>query len=461
MTNKEIMNKPTKKKSADAAQTTAQVNAGPIDTARLSIYCSTNDRFPIHLVDIVELFWTELRSRGVQQHWYSPGRNTPGPFRTEKVNGIPVTVSPAVSGFGGAGVALNTFIEWVADTWCLLKQLRGDADVIQVRDKYWAAVVAWLVTRVTGARFVTWLSFPYPEADLDRAAHAGLLKRTYLRMSGLLGQNMLYRFAMRRADLCFVQTEEMKRSLLPFGIPADKMIPVPMGVTPRALEFRKGQQARVNDVQAKTLISEHIAPGTQTIFYLGTLNRSRELDIMIDALAIVVKQNPNARLLVVGGEDNPGDLAFLQERAAQLGVTDSVHFTGWMPIEKAWVLLEQADVCWSPIVNNRVLRVGSPTKLVEYMAFQKPVVANEHPEQRQILDESGAGYCVPWSAEGFAAATLKLFGDPEQARRMGEQGLPWVQSNRVYDGIAERVLAEYDKMLSPRGAVGTLQRDGS
>ena len=447
--------------SANKASNTvaSKEGADTLRSERFSIYCSTNDRFPIHLVDIVELFWTELAARGVKQHWYSPGRNTPGPFRTEKVNKIPVTVSPAVAGFGGIGVAINTAVEWVADTWCLVRQLKGGADVIQVRDKYWAAVVAWLVTRINGAQFVTWLSFPYPEADLDRAEHAGLLKRTYLRLSGRLGQQMLYRFAMRRADLCFVQTEEMKRSLLSFGIPAAKMVPVPMGITPRALQFRKGQPARETDPEAQALIHEHIEPGAKTVFYLGTLNRSRELEIMIDAMAKIVKEEPDARLLVVGGEDNPGDLAFLQERAEQQGVTSYVRFTGWMPIEKAWVLLEQVDVCWSPIVNNRVLRVGSPTKLVEYMAFQKPVVANEHPEQRQILDESGAGYCVPWSAKGFADATIQLFNDVDAARAMGNRGLPWVQENRVYDAIADRVFSEYEKLLSPPRTVGQLQRN--
>lgn len=441
-------------KPADATGQAATLSsvAGEAVDPQMTLYCSTNDRFPIHLVDIKELFWTELHQRGVRQHWYSPGRNSPGPLRTEMVDGIPVTVSPAVRGGGGPGVAWNTAIEWVADTWCLLRQLRGGADVIQVRDKYWAAVVAWLVTRVNGARFVTWLSFPYPEADLDRAAHAGLLKRTYLRISGWLGQQMLYRFAMRRADLCFVQTEEMKRSLLPFGIDPDKMVPVPMGVTPRALQFRQGRQARAADPQARELIEQHIEPGTRTIFYLGTLNRSRELDIMIDALAIIKQSHPDARLLVVGGEDNPGDLAFLQERAEQCGVTEQVHFAGWMPIEQAWVLLEKADVCWSPIVNNRVLRVGSPTKLVEYMAFQKPVVVNEHPEQRQIIDESGVGYCVPWTAEGFATATVRLLDDSQAAAAMGEGGLAWVQENRVYDAIADRVLGHYQDLLAPRGS---------
>jgi hypothetical protein len=40
------------------------------------------------------------------------------------------------------------------------------------------------------------------------------------------------------------------------------------------------------------------------------------------------------------------------------------------------------------------LNPASPTKLVEYMALGKAVVANDHPDQRMVLEQSGAGICV-------------------------------------------------------------------
>ncbi len=45
--------------------------------------------------------------------------------------------------------------------------------------------------------------------------------------------------------------------------------------------------------------------------------------------------------------------------------------------------------------SPEILRAASPTKLVEYMAMGKAVVANDHPEQKRVIEESGAGYCVP------------------------------------------------------------------
>ena len=56
------------------------------------------------------------------------------------------------------------------------------------------------------------------------------LRRLLLRSRSWLGFRLLYRFAMPRADHCFVQSEEMKRDLLRWGILAERMTAVPMGI---------------------------------------------------------------------------------------------------------------------------------------------------------------------------------------------------------------------------------------
>lgn len=416
---------------------------------RFSLYCTTNDRFPIRLVDVSELFWQELAQRGVEQQWFSPGRQTPGPMRKETVGDVTITVSPATARFGKLGTVLNIVAEWVTDTACLASLVFRPPDVIQVRDKYWAAVVAWPIARITGSLFTIWLSFPYPEADIDRADRKGSkLKRKYLRLSGRLGEVLLYDFAMKRADHCFVQTEEMKKSLVARGIDASKMTPVPMGITPRVLNHQ--HSAALGD--PNNVADQFIKDGDKNIFYLGTLDRDRELTVMIDAFARVLQNQPEARLILAGPEANPGDQQVLTSRARALGVLDNVVFTGMLPMEQAWQILERVDVCWCPIVNNRVLRVGSPTKLIEYMAFKKPVVANEHPEHKLVLEQSGAGYCVPYTAEGFAHATCELLDNPALATEMGERGLPWVTANRSYDKIAGEVLTRYESLLGIDGS---------
>ncbi|MBV8633327.1 MAG: glycosyltransferase, partial [Burkholderiaceae bacterium] len=95
----------------------------------------------------------------------------------------------------------------------------------------------------------------------------------------------------------------------------------------------------------------------------------------------------------------------------------------------------------------KVLDVGSPTKLVEYMALGRPVVCNNHPEQSAILAECPAGLCVEWSAAAFAEAMLELLQNPEEAEAMGARGPAWVASNRTYPILATQVWNRYQSIL--------------
>jgi glycosyltransferase involved in cell wall biosynthesis len=70
-------------------------------------------------------------------------------------------------------------------------------------------------------------------------------------------------------------------------------------------------------------------------------------------------------------------------------------------------------------------------------------VANDHPEQKRVIEESGAGYCVPWEEQPFADAIVSLLNDPETARAMGRRGLQYVLEHRTYAAIAAAVERQF------------------
>jgi glycosyltransferase involved in cell wall biosynthesis len=148
-------------------------------------------------------------------------------------------------------------------------------------------------------------------------------------------------------------------------------------------------------------------------------------------------------LYLVGDGDDPSDRDVIMEKVNKLGLQDSVIITGFLPREEAISYIERADVCVSPFYPTPILNSTSPTKLVEYMAMGKPVVANDHPEQRQIIEESRAGLCVPYDEQEFASAIIKILEDKATAREMGERGRRYVESERSYDRIAEDVERQY------------------
>jgi glycosyltransferase involved in cell wall biosynthesis len=137
----------------------------------------------------------------------------------------------------------------------------------------------------------------------------------------------------------------------------------------------------------------------------------------------------------------------LKRKARELDIAHAIEFTGFMPMEKAWKIVGEADVCVSPFYPIPILNSTSPTKLVEYMAMGKAVVANDHPEQRKVIEESGGGVCVPYDVQDFAEAIIKLLKNPEDTKKMGTKGREYVERKRDYNHISEMVEYEYFKIL--------------
>ena len=88
------------------------------------------------------------------------------------------------------------------------------------------------------------------------------------------------------------------------------------------------------------------------------------------------------------------------------------------------------------------------------MALAKPVIANDHPEQTQVIDASGGGLHVPWDETRFAEAMITLLRNPVLAEEMGRKGRAYVAQHRCYSAIAEHVGRAYLSILSATKAVG-------
>lgn len=387
------------------------------------------DAFPAWRSDVIELFGRELPRRGLEVAW-SMRRSKAG--RCSQVQQENQTVYlPASIGKGSSPAKIaSRLLEALYEAPRFLDLvLRNRVDIVQVRDdRYLAALWAWMAARLTGARYVYWLSFPFPEHDAESAKLAKGPRRAFLTFRAQLTGWWLYRVQLRLADHVFVQSESMADDIAAYGVARRRMTAVPMGVPMGLIEWAASHRRVVQ-------------PGL--VIYIGTLAASRRLTTVIEAFAIVTQTQPAARLLMVGEGDRPGEREALEQLARRLGIADRVTFTGFLPMEKVWELAAGAAVGLSPFFPDRVLRVASPTKLVEYMALGCPAICNDHPEQSAIIGQSGAGLCVPWGAENFAAAICRLLDNPESAEHMGARGPAWVTARRTYRIIADEVWRQY------------------
>jgi glycosyltransferase involved in cell wall biosynthesis len=328
----------------------------------------------------------------------------------------------------------------LANLWNDLKLLRryqrGSYDCLVVKDKFIAALYAIVAARWRGTKLVYWLSYPYPEVWLYNARQ-GLSRFPWLdQFRGRFTAFLLYRILLPQADHVFVQSERMKLDVSAQGIVPDRMTPVPMGVA-------------LDRMPCPYPVRQVRKPHPERwIVYLGTLTRARKLERLIGVLARVRKFVPDAVLYFLGSGYVDADEELLRNDAQRLGLGSAVRITGWLDCKLAWEYVALADVCVSPYFMTPTLQSTSPVKLVEYMALGRPVVASLHPEQEQVIRDSGAGLYVPYEEEDFAAAIVELLTHPQEAEQMGRRGRAWVEKHRNYDGIALAVEQELARVLA-------------
>ena len=305
---------------------------------------------------------------------------------------------------------------------------RGRYDAVEVKDKFLSGVFALIASKLFRTRYIYWLSYPFPEHYLLRATDGTARYPFLYKMRGLAFKAMLYRWLLPAADHVFVQSEQMRLDVAAEGIALARTTAVPMGVS--------ADLCNAPDLSRRRSVLPQASP---CVLYLGTLNRVRRLDFLIRAFNEVRSVIPEALLYIVGRGDHAEDEAFLREEVARLRMESCVVFVGHLPQAAALQYVQEADVCTSPFFPTPILRSASPTKLVEYMAMGKAVVANDHPEQKRVIAESGAGLCVAWDERAFAAAIVELLRNPQSARLMGERGRSYVREHRAYGVIADMV----------------------
>jgi glycosyltransferase involved in cell wall biosynthesis len=380
----------------------------------------SSDPFPPTRVDVSVLFGEELAGRGHQIDYILQSEADCDRGYVTQWGGGTVWVAATNSRHS----LLSRLGKHAAGIWNdarVFKLLRGNRyDAIEVKDKFIGGVFAVMAARLFRKRFVYWLSFPFPEFYLTQARDGLAPYPLLYRLRGLGFQIMLYKILLPAADHVFVQSEAMRRDVATHGIPLSKLTAVPMGI-----KLDGGASAPAATSRRR------IPEGQPCFMYLGSLSRERRIDFLLRVLARVLRHAPDAKLYLVGKGELPGDEDFIRQEAENLGVTNSVVFTGQLP--------RQAAFCVSPIFPTPIFNMASPTKLVEYMAMGKAVVANTHPDQKLLIDESGCGYCVPWDEDAFADAILKLMRAPELARSMGERGRRYVIEHRSYGVIATTV----------------------
>jgi glycosyltransferase involved in cell wall biosynthesis len=184
--------------------------------------------------------------------------------------------------------------------------------------------------------------------------------------------------------------------------------------------------------------------------YVGIMGSQDGLDYLLDAAEHMVRQGRDDIQFVLVG-DGP-ELPRLRARAAELGLSDQVEFTGLIPSSTLLgSILATADVCVSPDEVNAMNDISTMNKVMEYMALGKPVVQFELTEGRYSAGDASL-YAAPNDAASLAECIVRLVDDEELRVSMGELGQQRMATELSWEAQVPALLAAYDRALGTSAA---------
>lgn len=242
----------------------------------------------------------------------------------------------------------------------------------------------------------------------DPLLERALLKRPLRGLHGLVASTEAkYTYQLAKKIICV--SEPAKRHLVKtWQVLPEKVEVLPNGVDTELFKPAENPQA---------IRSGHGFGDEPVIGFVGGFQPWHGLDLLVESFALVLKEFPQAKLLLIGdGRARP----MVDRKVQEFGVESSVIITGLMPQARVPDLLSIVDVAVLPYPKLPEELWFSPLKLYEYMASGKAIVASRAGQIAEVIQHESNGLLVePADVKDLAQAIIWLLRSPEERIRLG------------------------------------------
>jgi glycosyltransferase involved in cell wall biosynthesis len=235
----------------------------------------------------------------------------------------------------------------------------------------------------------------------------------------------------------FVVSEVERRNLEARGVAAEKIIVNPNGVDVERFRPRAGGVEARRELGLK---DDDVVAG-----FVGTFGPWHGVEKLAEAIK-AIPADVAVRFLLVGSGSLQAEVEKQLEPETRAG---RVIFTGSVAHERVPPLLDACDILVAPHVPlaDGSEFFGSPTKVFEYMAMGKAIVASRLGQIGEVLTDNETALLVePGNVGELKAAILKLVEGDELRARLGKKARQVAIENYTWLHNAQRVLDEYKSL---------------
>ena len=230
---------------------------------------------------------------------------------------------------------------------------------------------------------------------------------------------------------------ELEDYVRDYNIKCEKLKVIPPGVD--TIRFARGDREK-----SKSLIG---IPKKRIIFSLSRIDSRKGLDLLIKATGHILEREDDVVLVIGGGSKEMGEdekevLAELKGMAEDMGVSDKVIFTGYLPDDIVPAYYSAADMF---IVPSRYEPFG--LTILESMSVGTPVIATKFGGPTHIITHGIDGFLVdPEDEKEFALLVLQLLNEKSVHEKISIEGIRTIMEKYSWDTVADTYIKHIEKI---------------
>jgi len=298
-------------------------------------------------------------------------------------------------------------------------------DLIFVNNMPDILVVSALLPKIFGAKVILDLHDPMPELMMTIFGKDPGSKSVRL-------LKFLEKWSVARADQILVPDAACRRLLAARSCAAEKIAVIMNSPDESIFPF---SAARPRSSLNNTPV---------VVMYHGTLVERNGLDIAVEAFARLHKQLPKAQLHIYGKATS--FLERVMQSARERGLEQNVLHFGQKPLEQIVAAIDACDIGVIPNRRNEFTQINMPTRIFEYLARGKPVIAPRTAGIQDYFDKESLFFFEAGNADELAKQIEFIASRPKEALTVTERGQQvykahaWRQERETLERILEETL---------------------
>ena len=186
-----------------------------------------------------------------------------------------------------------------------------------------------------------------------------------------------------------------------------------------------------------------ICNNDHVIVFVGTIYPFSGLIELVFDFEKIEEQNPNIKLLIVGGGPSYDKL---QKLVIKKKLESKVILTNFKPQKEIPKYISLANLCINPFQINYVTNRILPTKILEYFACEKPVISTPLAGTKELLPDESFGILYSTSKD-FIKIMSNLLSDENRLKQLGKQAYQYVQKNHNWDVLSDQLLEKFELLV--------------